>query len=221
MDVKLKFYYKGPGTKRLQLESEWFEDKGITPLVNDMLKTGRIKDITVMDEMGREWTLKEFHKLMEKTEDEPRNPTIYFDGGYDRENAESGIGIVIYYDKGKEKFRIRYNAKLLELLSSNEAEYAALYNALEVLQQLGVKHSPCVIMGDAQGVLKQLSGEWPCFDETLNLWLDRIEEKIKAMGLKPSFQIIARNENKEAHKLAGQALRNQMIDSHLKLETQE
>ncbi|GIN21104.1 MAG TPA: hypothetical protein DEO65_06350 [Bacillus bacterium] len=219
MYIKLKFHYKGPKTKGLQLESEWFEDKTISMLVNDMLKTGRIKDIMVMDEMGREWTLKEFNKLMEKLEEEPTNPTIFFDGGYDRQNTESGIGIVIYYDKGRERFRMRYNAKLLELSNNNEAEYAALYNAMELLQQIGVKHSPCVIKGDAQGVLKQLSGEWPCFEETLNQWLDRIEAKIEAMALQPSFQVIPRNENKEADKLASQALQNILIDSHQKIET--
>ncbi len=219
MYIKLKFHYKGPKTKGLQLESEWFEDKTISMLVNDMLKTGRIKDIMVMDEMGREWTLKEFNKLMEKLEEEPSNPTIFFDGGYDRQNTESGIGIVIYYDKGRERFRMRHNAKLLELSSNNEAEYAALYNAMELLQQIGVKHSPCVIKGDAQGVLKQLSGEWPCLEETLNQWLDRIEAKIEAMGLKPSFQVIPRNENKEADKLASQALQNILVDSHQKIET--
>lgn len=219
MYIKLKFHYKGPKTKGLQLESEWFEDKTISMLVNDMLKTGRIKDIMVMDEMGREWTLKEFNKLMEKLEEEPTNPTIFFDGGYDRQNTESGIGIVIYYDKGRERFRMRYNAKLLELSNNNEAEYAALYNAMELLQQIGVKHSPCVIKGDAQGVLKQLSGEWPCFEETLNQWLNRIEAKIEAMALQPSFQVIPRNENKEADKLASQALQNILIDSHQKIET--
>lgn len=219
MYIKLKFHYKGPKTKGLQLESEWFEDKTISMLVNDMLKTGRIKDIMVMDEMGREWTLKEFNKLMEKLEEEPTNPTIFFDGGYDRQNTESGIGIVIYYDKGRERFRMRYNAKLLELSNNNEAEYAALYNAMELLQQIGVKHSPCVIKGDAQGVLKQLSGEWPCFEETLNQWLDRIEAKIEAMALQPSFQVIPRNENKEADKLASQALQNILVDSHQKIET--
>ncbi|RST58270.1 reverse transcriptase-like protein [Siminovitchia terrae] len=218
MDIKLKFYYKGSKTKEIQLESEWMDDKAINPLISDMLKTGRIKDIIVMDEMGREWTLKEYKKLMEKIEEEPRNPIIYFDGGYDREKKESGIGIVIYYDKGEEKFRIRSNAKLHELESSNEAEYAALYNAMEVLHQIGVQQTPCVVKGDAQGVLKQLAGEWPCYEETLNLWLDRIEEKIEAMGLKPSFQTISRNENKAAHRLASQALQNNIIDSHLKID---
>lgn len=218
MQIKLKIHYKGTKTTGLLLESEWFDDKKIHPLANDMLKTGRIKDIIVMDEMGREWTLKEFNKFMEKTEEEPSNPVIYFDGGFDREKAESGIGIVIYYDKGKEKYRIRYNAKLYELQSSNEAEYAAMYNSFEVLQQIGVGQMPCIIKGDAQGVLKQLAGEWPCYEQTLNRWLDRIEEKIKAMGLKPSFQVISRNENKEAHKLATQALKDNMIDSHMKID---
>ncbi|RST72944.1 reverse transcriptase-like protein [Siminovitchia acidinfaciens] len=218
MNIKLKFQYKGMKTKALLLESEWFEDREIKPLVTDMVKTGRIKDIYVMDEMGREWTLKEFNKLMEKMEEEPRNPIVYFDGGYDRETENAGIGIVIYYEKGQETYRLRNNAKLLELQSSSEAEYAALYNAVKLLQQLEVHHMPCVFKGDAQGVIKQLEGEWPCYEKALNRWLDRIEDLIKSLGLKPTFKIISRNENKEAHKLASQALQDNMIDSHLKIE---
>lgn len=218
MNIKLKFQYKGAKTKALLLESEWFEDRESASVINDMLKTGRIKDIIVMDEMGREWTLKEFNKLMQIMEEEPKNPIIYFDGGFDRETNSAGIGIVIYYEKGKDKYRFRSNAKLFELQSSSEAEYAALYNAVKTLQQLEITRMPCVFNGDAQGVIKQLQGEWPCYEEGLNNWLDRVEELIEAMGLKPSYQVISRNENKEAHKLASQALQNHMIDSHLKVE---
>ncbi|MFD1707205.1 reverse transcriptase-like protein [Siminovitchia sediminis] len=218
MDIRLMFQYKGPKTAKLRMETEWFNEKAADLLIQDMLKTGRMKEIIVLDELGREWTVKEFQKLREKAEEEPRNPIIYFDGGFNRLNGEAGIGVVIYYDKGPDQYRIRYNAKLSELLSSNEAEYAALYNAVDILQQMDFQQTLCNIKGDAQGVLKQLAGEWPCYEESLNWWLDKIEEKIKSLGLKMSYEVIPRNENKEAHKLASQALKNQMIDSHLKID---
>lgn len=219
MKVKLTFQYKGSKTAAIRLESEWIDAKAIDLLIKDMQKTGRIHDISITDEMDREWTLKEFQKLEKKMEEEPTNPVIFFDGGFDLSSKEAGIGVVIYYNKGNETFRMRSNAKLNELESNNEAEYAALFYALELLEQLDVRHTPCLIRGDSQGVLKQLAGEWPCFEETLNNWLDKIEGKIALLGLKTQTEVIPRNQNREAHKLASQALQNNFVNSHLQIDS--
>lgn len=133
------------------------------------------------------------------------------------DTRQAGIGIVIYYDKGKEKYRYRLNARLHELESNNEAEYAALYNGLVLLEDIGIKQQSIIIKGDAQGLIKQLEGEWPCYEKNLNRWLDRIELKMAEMGLKVEYEVIARNNNKEADQLATQALKNKMIQSHLKM----
>ena len=45
----------------------------------------------------------------------------------------------------------------------------------------------------------------------LNSWLDRIEEKIKSLGIVPKYTAISRNDNKEADKLASQALEGKEI----------
>ncbi|MFK4997802.1 reverse transcriptase-like protein [Bacillus sp. N9] len=124
----------------------------------------------------------------------------------------------MYYEKGDETYRFRFNAKLDELESNNEAEYAALYNGLLLLEEIGIHHMPCVIRGDSQGVLMQLAGEWPCYEPALNRWLDRMEAKIKKLGMKPSYEIISRKENKEADKLASQALLNIIVQSHAKID---
>jgi ribonuclease HI len=104
------------------------------------------------------------------------------------------------------------------IVSNSEAEYAALYNAVGMLEQLDIRHSPCTIKGDAQGALRQLAGEWPCYEAHLNSWLDKIELKIKELHLKPSLEVITREQNKEADKLARQALENKIIHSHTKIE---
>lgn len=218
MKYKIKMIYKGAKTIHLPLESEWIDERNIDVLIFDFQKTGRITDIAIMDEMGREWNRKEFAKLQKKLEDEPTNPILYFDGGFDLQSKEAGIGIVIYYQKGENQFRYRANAKLEALESNNEAEYAALYNALLFLQEQSFNNLPIVIRGDSQGVLKQLEGEWPCYEKSLNAWLDKIEEKIKELGLHPNFEVISRKENKEADALATQALQNTIIHSHLKME---
>jgi ribonuclease HI len=65
--------------------------------------------------------------------------------------------------------------------------------------------------------LKQLSGDWPCFEEDYNAWLDRIEEKINELGIQPIYEPISRKQNKEADQLARQAMEGQMITSMMEL----
>jgi ribonuclease HI len=167
--------------------------------------------------MGQSWTLKEVKKLSEEIEEDPHHIMVYFDGGFNKDTYQAGLGAVIYFRQGKKKFRLRANELIDEMDSNSEAEYAALYYALNLLEELGVHHVPCDIKGDSQGLLKQLEGEWPCYEENLNRWLDRIEEKIKALGLKPRYQSIPRSENKEADKLATQALEGKKISSKVQL----
>lgn len=101
--------------------------------------------------------------------------------------------------------------------NNNEAEYAAIYYTLNLLEEMGAHHMTCEFKGDSQVVLKQLEGEWPCYEENLNRWLDRIEEKIKKLGILPRYKSIPRNENKEADKLASQALQGKFINSKMQI----
>nr|WP_259545208.1 reverse transcriptase-like protein [Heyndrickxia oleronia] len=217
MNYKILWKYKAPKMDTILLETEWISEKVIDRLMNDFIKTGRTVDITILDEMGNEWTKKEYVKLKKAIELEPSNIIVYFDGGYDLKQKVAGIGIVIYYDKGDKHFRVRANYRLEELESNNEAEYAALYNAIMLLEELNIRHMPCTIKGDSHGVLKQLSGEWPCFEKVLNQWLDRIESKIKKLGIKPIYEPIPRSDNKEADQLASQALNNKIVHSQIEL----
>ncbi|WP_342541245.1 reverse transcriptase-like protein [Heyndrickxia sp. FSL K6-6286] len=217
MNYKILWKYKAPKMDTIFLETEWISEKVIDRLMDDFIKTGRTVDITILDEMGNEWTKKEYVKLKKAIELEPSNIIVYFDGGYDLKQKVAGIGIVIYYDKGDKHFRVRSNYRLEELESNNEAEYAALYNAIMLLEELNIRHMPCTIKGDSHGVLKQLSGEWPCFEKVLNQWLDRIESKIKKLGIKPIYEPIPRSDNKEADQLASQALNNKIVHSQIEL----
>lgn len=219
MKVKVKFIYKTSPEIAIPMESAWFDQKLIKPLLMDLQKTGRAHNIIIMDEMEREWNQKQFTKLQKKQEEEPTDPVVYFDGGYNRELKKAGIGIVIYYKKGNTSYRDRINILLEELVSNNEAEYAALFNSLLILEEIGFKNIPVLFKGDAQGVIKQIEGEWPCYEEILNRWLDRIEEKIKKLGLKAKFEVIPRKENKEADMLATQALAHKNIRSHTEIDS--
>lgn len=220
MKVKVKFTYKTDSKIVIPMESDWFNQEIVEKFLRDLQHTGRAHDIIIMDEMEREWNQKQFTKLQKKLVEEPTEPVVYFDGGYNRDVRKAGIGIVIYYKKGSTVYRDRMNVLLEELENNNEAEYAALYNSLLLIEEIGFKHAPVLFKGDAQGVIKQLEGEWPCYEETLNKWLDRIEKKIKMLGLKAKFEIIPRKENKEADMLATQALEYKNIRSHTEINAE-
>jgi ribonuclease HI len=218
MKMKLKFKYASKTSSDIWFESSWFSRKETMIHVDDLMKTGRVVELEIIDEMDTSWTRKEFIKLNQELDKEPENIVVFFDGGFDKENGHSGIGIVVYYEKGADRFRIRKNEKLEGLENNNEAEYAALHNALLLLEEIGVKNAPCTIKGDSQVVLKQLEGEWPCFDDGLNRWLDRIELVIDKLKLKVTVDILNRNDNKEADKLANQALSGTEVHSHKRIE---
>ncbi|MBB6444628.1 ribonuclease HI [Bacillus benzoevorans] len=213
----MEWLYKLKGTDGVYFTSDWIDGDQAILYGEDIEKQNRTSELIFYDEMGQSWKLKELKKLNTEVEEEPHDVMIYFDGGYNRDSLHSGLGAVVYYRQGKKKFRLRANESIDELENNNEAEYAALMFALNLLEEIGVHQLPCDIKGDAQGVLKQLAGEWPCYEENLNKWLDRIEEKINILGLKPRYQPIPRNDNKEAHKLASQALEGKNIYSKMQL----
>lgn len=77
---------------------------------------------------------------------------------------------------------------------------------LKELELLGVHHLPVTFIGDSQVVINQLSGEWAVIEPSLSGWADRIEAKMKKLGLDPTYELVPRKENGEADRLATQAL---------------
>jgi ribonuclease HI len=211
MRYRLEWNYKLKGNEKVQFSSEWVNGETAVQIGEELEQNAKITDLYFYDEAGTSWILKEMRKLLSEIEEEPSDFTVYFDGGFEKENNRAGLGAVIFFKQGKKKYRIRANERFDEMETNNEAEYAAFYYALNILEDLGASHFTCEFKGDSQVVLKQLEGEWPCYEETLNKWLDRIEEKIKALGITPKFTTIPRKDNKEADKLATQALEGKEI----------
>jgi ribonuclease HI len=203
--------YKTKTNEKVQFSSEWVSGETAIQLGEELEVTGKVSDLYFYDENETSWILKEMKKLMTEIEEDPHEITVYFDGGFDLETNTAGLGAVIFFKQGKKKYRIRANERIEEMETNNEAEYAAFYYALNILEDLGVHHLSCEFKGDSQVVLKQLEGEWPCYEDALNSWLDRIEEKIKTLGLVPKYTSISRKDNKEADKLATQALEGKEI----------
>lgn len=217
MNYKLEWTYKIKGKDGVVFQSDWLEGELALFIGEDIEKSGKGINLIYHDEMGTEWNTKEMRKLLAEIEEEPHDLIVYFDGGFNKRTYQAGLGAVIYYKQGKKKYRIRANELFNEIDNNNEAEYAAIYFTLNLLEEMEVHHMTCEFKGDSQGVLMQLKGEWPCYEENLNRWLDRIEKKIKDLSIEARYTLIPRTENKEADKLATQALEGKIINSKMQV----
>ncbi|XP_016177922.1 uncharacterized protein LOC107620245 [Arachis ipaensis] len=119
---------------------------------------------------------------------------LYFDGSNHKDGA--GVGILIISPEGVPSeflFELKYPC------SNNVAEYEALILGLEILIDKGALEVQ--ILGDSQLVLKQLSKEFKCNNETLQKYL------VTAWKMLTSFQKVSlvhilRIHNKIANELA-------------------
>lgn len=217
MQVKIEIAYKTVKGIEANFTSVEMQAGTAILLAEDLERTGRIKHLAFIDSNDSTWTMKELKKYMEGIQTEPHNVTVYFDGGFDQDTKKSGLGCVIFYDQNGKSYRLRKNASANHLDSNNEAEYAALYLALQELEFLGVHHLSVKLIGDSQVVINQLNGEWPCYEETLNKWADRIETKLGQLGLTPEYDYVSRKRNQEADQLASQALKEIDIMSTIEM----
>ncbi|WP_080873910.1 ribonuclease H family protein [Oceanobacillus timonensis] len=217
MKVRIECTYQTPKGIAAAFTSEEMDASNALFIVEDIKKTGRMKNIIFVDSLEHTWSLKELRKQMEEIQTEPHDITVYFDGGFERETRYSGLGCAIYYQQNNTFYRLRKNALVEELYTNNEAEYAALHLALVELEGLGVHHLPVSFYGDSQVVVNQLMGEWPCYEEELIKWADRIENKLNQLGVSPEYKHISRKKNREADRLATQALQGMEITSSKEL----
>ncbi|MGM9931127.1 reverse transcriptase-like protein [Pradoshia sp.] len=217
MKVTLKWNYTKSKLPSVLFTSEEMDSETAVQIAADLEKIGRAKEMIFIDEIGQEWTKKQFLKLTEKTKEDPHEFVVYFDGSHVPGETSAGAGVVIYYKQNGKIFRARYNERFDQIEDNNEAEYCALYAACLKVEEMGARHQRISLKGDSQVVLNQLSGEWPCFDEALNKWLDRIENKLRELGLEYEVEPVQRKANEEAHRLAQQALQGTSINSVLEV----
>ena len=206
--------------KKLQTEliSEFLPLNETILIAEDILQTGRVKEISFTSEDGQTWNFKELKKLKEIVKDEPHDVVAYFDGGFQKSSKLAGFGAVIYFTQSGNRHRIRMNERADEIESNNEAEYAAFAHLVNVLEEYGITRQKVLFKGDSQVVLNQLSGEWPCYEPEFNVWLDRIEDHLKKVKITPEYKPVSRKENTEADKLATQALEGIEIKSKMTMD---
>lgn len=208
MKVRIEWKYQSPkGVETVFRSDEMPAAQGVQ-IAEDIERTKRAKNIIFIDSLDDStWTMKEMKIYLKSIETEPHDITVYFDGGFDVENRNSGLGCVIYYSQNGKSYRLRQNAQVDGLISNNEAEYAALHLCVQELEFLEVRNMPVRFSGDSKIAINGMSGEWPVAEKELVRWADRIDAKIAQLGIVPEYQLIPRRENAEADRLATQALK--------------
>lgn len=206
MYIRIEWIYKTPKGTEASFSSEEMPAAHALLIVEDMDKTRRVKKLTLIDRHDSTWTVKELKNYLKGIETEPHNVTVYFDGGFDLTSKTSGLGCVIYYEQSGKSFRLRRNVFANEHISNNEAEYAALHLSIHELELLNVHHLPVKFIGDSQVVIKQMTEEWPTLEKGLLGWAERIDKKLKDLGIQAEYELVPRKLNAEADRLATQAL---------------
>ncbi|XP_021802463.1 uncharacterized protein LOC110746545 [Prunus avium] len=134
----------------------------------------------------------------DKTSDEPDQPRdmwqLRIDGASNQKGA--GAGIVIITPDGtllEQAITLGFPA------SNNEAEYEALLAGLRLANELSIKK--LAIYSDSQLITNQASGEYMAKHPRMILYLDKVQELLKAF---PTFTIqqVPRAENAHADALA-------------------
>ena len=131
--------------------------------------------------------------------------TIFTDGGSRNNPGMAGAGVFIMDEKGKELKKVK---KFLGIQTNNWAEYEALILGLETAKKLlgeKTKSTEVEIKMDSELIVKQLNGQYRVKEPSL------FQQFVKVNNLKInfpniSFNHIPRAQNKEADKLANQAM---------------
>jgi len=218
MKITIEWTYKTKNGVETVFRSDEMPAAHALTIGEDLEKTGRAKKIEFIDQHNSTWLPKELKKYIKEMDTEPHNVRVFFDGGYDIQTKNAGLGIAIYYEQNGKSYRLRRNAPASGLNSNNEAEYAALHLAIVELDLLDVHHQTVQFIGDSQVVINQMSGEWPAYEKDLASWADRIDEKLNELGITPEFELVPRKENSEADRLATQSLQGVGITGQIELQ---
>lgn len=138
---------------------------------------------------------------------------IYTDGGSRGNPGPSGIGVVIANSKGRV---IKKYSQAIGNRTNNEAEYEAVIFSLQKVKHLFGKQKArdlnIEVLMDSELVARQLGGKYKIVEEKLfplfiKVWNLRMDLR------KISFSEIPREKNKDADKLANEAMNKRQTKS--------
>ena len=132
---------------------------------------------------------------------------IYTDGGSRGNPGPAAIGIVFCNEKGQSIKE--YSEYLGERFTNNEAEYKAVIFALKKFKALFgkklAKNSEIQIRSDSELLVKQLNSQYKILDSKIQLLFLEVWN-LKFDFKRVKFKSISRDKNKEADRLANEAL---------------
>lgn len=131
---------------------------------------------------------------------------IYADGGSRGNPGSAGIGVFIANEKGK---MIKEYSSFLGVKTNNEAEYEAVILGLQKIKSLlgkeNIKSADIEVRIDSELVVRQLGGIYKIENEKLAPLFLKIWNLKMDFG-KIIFKHIPREQNKEADRLANEAM---------------
>jgi ribonuclease HI len=134
---------------------------------------------------------------------------VFTDGASRGNPGPGSLGVVLKDEKGKE---IKKYSEFLGKVTNNEAEYKALIFALKKIKHLfgkqKIKDIDVRVNSDSELLVKQLNGEYKIKDSKIGSFFIKIWNLKVEFG-KISFFHVPREKNKEADRLANEALDNE------------
>jgi ribonuclease HI len=131
---------------------------------------------------------------------------VYTDGGSRGNPGPAGIGVILSKEKGG---ILKEYSHDIGVRTNNEAEYEAVIFALQKIKHLFGKHKTAdlniEIRMDSELVARQLSGKYKIIEEKLFPLFIKVWNLRMDFG-KINFMEIPREKNREADKLANQAM---------------
>ncbi|MDD4858444.1 MAG: ribonuclease HI family protein [Candidatus Krumholzibacteria bacterium] len=131
---------------------------------------------------------------------------LHVDGASRGNPGPSSIGVIIYLASGEELYS---TGKRIGRATNNVAEYRAVIEGLKIARELGVR--AVTVRLDSELVVKQLTGIY----RIKNVELESLAREVGAHSRhfsRCSFEHVARENNREADRLANKAL-NSVVDS--------
>jgi len=134
-----------------------------------------------------------------------REAVLYVDGASRGNPGPSSIGAILRLPSGEELFSM---GKKIGRATNNVAEYRAVLEGIKLARELGVR--ALTVRLDSELVMKQLTGKYRIKSADLEPLAREIAGEIPAFA-RCSFEHVPRGENREADRLANEAL-NRVID---------
>lgn len=137
------------------------------------------------------------------------NIKVFTDGASRGNPGKSGIGIIIYDES--DNILKTWN-EYIGVTTNNQAEYKALLRSLdlagEIVEEKKLKLDRIDFYADSELMVRQLKGEYKVKDAKLLLLYNEFRAKLSKFGNRYTITHIDREHNKEADKLANQAIDN-------------